>query len=149
MKIGTCYFSLSPPPTARQFITHRRGHRRTLNCGLLRSLGVVSWWSAAHRAPPLWGWQNRNAYAGLTRVCNSFSSRVMASFCRQRSSPGRPHRRIVPLKVISALTYVIRSNGSVFTFHIKHSSDDQPTLKLKLPSWCGGKINCPPQPGWA
>lgn len=77
------------------------------------------------------------------------SSRVMTSFCRQRSSPGRLHHGIVPLKVISALTYVIRSNGSVFTFHTEQSSFSQPTLKLKLLPWCGGKINCPPQPGCA
>lgn len=87
---------------------------------------------------PIWAWG----------VCvRAVSSRVMTSFCLQRSSPGRLHRRIAPLKVISVLTYVIRSNDSVFTFHTEHSSYGQPTLKLKLLPWCEGKINCPPQPG--
>lgn len=86
---------------------------------------------------PIWAWG----------VCvRAVSSRVMTSFCLQRSSPGRLHRRIAPLKVISVLTYVIGSNDSVFTFHTEHSSYGQPTLKLKLLPWCEGKINCPPQP---
>lgn len=72
---------------------------------------------------PIWAWQ---VYV------RPVSSRVMTSFCRQRSSPVRLRCRIVPLKVISALTYVIRSNGSVFTFHTEHSSYGQPTLKLTL-----------------
>lgn len=60
-------FPPSHPPTGRHFITRRWGHGRALP--VARRAASRRW--AVCRAPPLRGWQNKNAYTGMTSVCKS------------------------------------------------------------------------------
>lgn len=161
MKIDTCYFSPSPPPTADcdllmavpfSKVTHTPVPPNRLcspwgSCPD-RQRGLVGCWATPSRARP--GWQNDGAFSGSTAhiLCNSCLSQSDDFILTATIPPGRLLDAIAPMKLISVLTYVRRSNTRVFHLFVSQATGyDQPTPKLKPPPGCGGKINCPLQSG--
>lgn len=144
MKIGTCYFSLSPPPTARQFITRRRGHRRALPVAHRAASRVVSWRPAGHRAPPLQGWQNKNAYMGLTSVCKNCLFQSDDFILSATILPCKGPPRNCPPE--SNISVNVCHKVKWFCFHLSPRALQLRSAhpEINAAPWCGGKINCPP-----
>lgn len=110
MKIDTCYFSPSHPPTADySFITavpFPRGCIHTLHLSGVCPDGqrrLVGCWATPFRRP---GWRDKTALSFLTAHIPAVSRRVMASFWPQRSPPGSLLDGISPLELIRAVTRV-------------------------------------------
>lgn len=148
MKIDTCYFSLSPPPTTDRGllmavpfckVTYTLPPRRSLRSHEGRvQIDGDDWWAAGRH--PL----RADLHDGTRALSRGSPAHIPCNSCLSQSDdfiltatipPRRLLGGIAPLKLISALTCVNRSNTCVCTFHAAHSSYDQPTPKLKPAAW--------------
>jgi len=127
MKIDTCYFSLSPSLTAAydlimavpfskvtstRFFWAREGHV---------SIDSDDWW-AVWRHPPGQTWMTeQDGSLGLDCSYPGCLSQSDDLILIATIPPGRLLHSIAPLELISAWTYVERSNTCVSTFHTAHS----------------------------